>query len=56
MILGEDYPLGNWTWTYIFGEIIELEGWFKVDEAVEQVISTGPETNIDDIQSWSSSI
>ena len=42
MILTEDYPLGNWTWTYRFGDLFEVEGWFIVSEAVDDVISTGP--------------
>ena len=42
MILSEDYHLGNWTWTYRFGDIFEVEGWFIVNEALDDVISTGP--------------
>jgi len=46
MVLRENYTLGNWTWTYRFGEVIEVEGWFTVIEAYEDVISTGPEGDI----------
>ena len=43
MIITEDYPLGNWTWAYYFGDYIEIDGWFMVNEALDDVIATGPE-------------
>jgi hypothetical protein len=43
MIITEDYPLGNWTWAYYFGDYIEIDGWFMVNEALDDVITTGPE-------------
>jgi hypothetical protein len=41
MILYEDYPLGNWTYIYWFGEIKMGEGWFIVHEAVDDYLGTG---------------
>ena len=46
MILTEDNPLGNWTWTFRFGDVIKVEGGFIVKEALDDVISTGPEGDI----------
>jgi len=46
MIITEDYPIGNWTWKYYFGDFIEIEGWFMVNEAIDDVIKTGPEGDI----------
>jgi len=46
MIITEDYPIGNWTWAYYFGDYIEIEGWFMVNEALDDVLSTGPEGDI----------
>ena len=41
MTLGEDMPLGEWTWSYRFGDVVHIEGAFTVVEPYEVVI---PET------------
>ena len=35
MVLTENHPLGNWTWSFTFGDIIHLSGWFEVIEALD---------------------
>ena len=34
MILIEDYQLGDWTWTYKFGDMVEINGTFRVIKPV----------------------
>ena len=35
MILGDDMPLGDWTWSYRFSDIVYIEGAFTVVEPYE---------------------
>lgn len=35
IVLEEDMPLGNWTWTYRLGDVIEIKGAFTVEEALK---------------------
>ncbi len=41
MLLEEDMPLGEWTWSYRFSDLVHVEGTFTVEEPPQE---TTPET------------
>ena len=41
MNITADYPLGKWTWTYLFSEEVDFEGWFTVDEVLDGYTAIG---------------